>query len=295
MYFIKQMRFFSFFLFSVVTSLKFTPPTFSDVKYANLSESNVLDIYIPKTENPKGTLIFVHGGAFDFGTQKQTLILPSMERALIEGYIYVSIDYRKSNETHFPGHLGDVKSAVRFLKANKEKYGLKGNFTILGDSAGGYLALMTALTPEIEFLNGDNKENIEYDSLVDKLVVFYPVVDLLRMDEDAIQVGITPNFSEKDSFLSRFLGKPVQEDKNYTLQSYWKTYINKLHKVDAFVIVGSKDEVIPYLQSIHLSQDFYSVINDKEIRYRLIEGAGHADPKFYQKENLDLVFDFIKT
>ena len=50
-------------------------------------------------------------------------------------------------EVQFPDPLIDVKSAVRFLRANADRLGIDpAKIAVIGDFAGGYLAAMTGAT-----------------------------------------------------------------------------------------------------------------------------------------------------
>ncbi|MDE6202371.1 MAG: alpha/beta hydrolase, partial [Lachnospiraceae bacterium] len=149
-----------------------------NVAYADISESQTCDIYKPEGEGPFPVIVLVHGGGFLFGDQRMELILPVIETGVERGYAVVSVDYRKSAEAVFPAALADVKAAVRFVRANAETYGFDPeHIAVWGESAGAYLSLMTALTPEVEELNGDVAENTDYSSSVAALVDFYGPVE----------------------------------------------------------------------------------------------------------------------
>ena len=155
--------------------------------YGQLSPFQILDFYPAKqTDHLSPLIILVHGGAFAFGDQKMPYLLPIIDQAHQAGFAVASIDYRKSDEAIFPGALADTKAAVRYLKAHANHYHLDpDSFTIWGESAGGYLALMTALTPNVNVLNGDMPDYMDQSSQVANLVCFYPPVDFFQ-DERAI-------------------------------------------------------------------------------------------------------------
>ena len=59
------------------------------------------------------------------------------------GYVVASINYRVAPTATFPQPLEDVKSAIRYLKANADKFGIDARRVgIVGGSAGGYLSAM---------------------------------------------------------------------------------------------------------------------------------------------------------
>lgn len=50
-----------------------------------------------------------------------------------------SVNYRLAQEAAFPAAVEDCKAAVRYLRANADKYGYKADqITVFGESAGGY-------------------------------------------------------------------------------------------------------------------------------------------------------------
>ena len=107
----------------------------SDIAYANQSETQKLDIYLPeKGSGPFPVIISIHGGAFLGGDK----IAAAAEMAGLErGYALVRVNYRLYREARFPAPVYDVKAAVRFIKANAESYYLDSDrIAVWGDSAG---------------------------------------------------------------------------------------------------------------------------------------------------------------
>mgnify|MGYP000249532493 FL=1 len=76
-------------------------------------------------------------------------------------------DYRLVSQSIFPACIHDVKGVVRFLKANGEKYNIDPDrIGALGNSAGGCLASMLALSANCRELEGEVGGNLEYDSSI---------------------------------------------------------------------------------------------------------------------------------
>lgn len=88
-----------------------------DIPYAELSEAQRLDIYIPDKESIDfPVIIYIHGGAFMSGDKSKKL--NSKLESLQRGYALVSMNYRLSGESKFPAQIHDVKAAIRWLRAN---------------------------------------------------------------------------------------------------------------------------------------------------------------------------------
>jgi alpha/beta hydrolase fold len=71
------------------------------------------------------------------------------------GYAAASIDYRSSNEAHFPAQIEDVKTAVRWLRAHAATYGYNPDaMTAVGDSAGVQLVALLGASEGVAALEG---------------------------------------------------------------------------------------------------------------------------------------------
>lgn len=269
------------------------------VSYASNSDAQVMDIYLP--ENATGAdpvIVVVHGGGFMFGDQMMDIIQPVIEAGVANGYVVASVDYRKSSEASFPAALSDVKAAVRYLRANAETYGIDADkVAIWGESAGAYLSLMTALTPEVEDLNGDVTDNLEQSSAVTALVDFYGPVEFYTMDAEYEALGIEgTTYSSEDSFESAFVGQAIGEDEETTYQTWWYTYVDQLPEdftLSAWVQVGDSDTSAPYTQSQNFAEKLAEVLGEDSVTFGIIEGAEHEDDLFYTDDNLAQVFAFL--
>jgi len=82
-----------------------------------------LDLYLPRAEKKLPLIIYVHGGAWLAGSKEFNV--PS--GYLAEGYAVASINYRLSQHALFPAQIEDCKAAVRWLRANAEKYNIDAN------------------------------------------------------------------------------------------------------------------------------------------------------------------------
>ena len=271
---------------------------YSDIPYAGDSSAQVLDVYLPEAEGTYPVIVVVHGGGFKFGDEGMNIIKPIFA-ATERGYAVVSIDYRKSGEAPFPAALADTKAAVRWVRANADFYGFDAeNIAIWGESAGAYLSLMTALTPEVSELNGDVDENLEYSSAVQALVDFYGPVDFWELDADAVSVGIDASFGKAGSFESDFVGQAVGADEEFTRKTWWGTYTEQLpadFALKAWIQVGNADHRVPYPQSENFAAELAPVIGEENVTFGIIDGADHEDSAFYTEDNLAAVYAFLDS
>lgn len=115
-----------------------------------------LKLNLARPINGKGpfpALIFLFGWGYAKGIKG--VWTEELQEAAKRGYVAAAIDYRLTNvkdesgqsKYSFPAQLHDAKCAVRWLRANAEKYKIDVNrIGAMGFSAGGNLALMLGLT-----------------------------------------------------------------------------------------------------------------------------------------------------
>lgn len=283
----------------VEAPVKTTNATYADVAYASNSDSQVCDIYLPEEEGTHPVIIVYHGGGFMFGDQGMEIIQPIIESAVDHGYAVVSADYRKASEDIFPAAVSDAKAVVRFVKANAGEYGFDTeHIAVWGESAGAYLAAMTALTPGVETLDGDVTDNADQDEIVTALVDFYGPIEFYTMDDEYKEMGQDENaVHTKGSFESAFLGMDdMSSDKDVVYASYWESYEDAVPTdLVAWIQAGTGDVQVPNIQSQNFAERLSAVIGENNVEFSLIEGAGHEDDKFYTDENLDQVFEFLDS
>ena len=107
-----------------------------------------LDIYAPPpSASPPPIVLYVHGGGWDSGDSRHALPFTDFPRALAslaaQGYVVASINYRPSQQAHFPAALQDVKAAIRWMRGHASEYGADPTrLAVWGMSAGAQLAAM---------------------------------------------------------------------------------------------------------------------------------------------------------
>ena len=121
----------------------------------------LLDLYLPAPgARPSSAVVWIHGGAFLTGSR---MLLPDLlvrgrlfERVPEAGIALAAIDYRLSGEAPFPAQLHDVKAAIRWLRARSTELGIDpARIGVWGESAGGHLAAMAALTGDVAEIEGE--------------------------------------------------------------------------------------------------------------------------------------------
>jgi acetyl esterase/lipase len=122
---------------------------FPDIEYKKAQgQSLKLDVIaIEPLSQPRPTLLFIHGGGWVNGNKNETTLaaLPF----LAHGMNTVNIDYRLANQSHAPASVEDCRCALRWIYRHAKEYGFDtSKIVVAGESAGGHLALMTAMLQE---------------------------------------------------------------------------------------------------------------------------------------------------
>ena len=99
-----------------------------------------LRIYTPDGPGPFPVIVFIHGGGWVLYLPKH-YDAPCSHICTGASCIVVSVDYRRSPETKFPGPLDDCKAAFHWIREHAHEIGGDpSKIIIAGDSAGGNLA-----------------------------------------------------------------------------------------------------------------------------------------------------------
>ncbi|MEE4453090.1 alpha/beta hydrolase [Novosphingobium resinovorum] len=120
-----------------------------------------LDLYLPKTrKGPLPVIVLIHGGGWIFGDTRHEGAFADLPKVLAEiaaqGFGVASVEYRFGSEAPFPAALKDVKTAIRWLRANAAEFGLDaGHFVTWGGSAGGQLSAIAATNCGVAALEPD--------------------------------------------------------------------------------------------------------------------------------------------
>jgi len=242
-----------------------------DISYVRQGHARQkLDLYLPNKDvsGKRSLIIYIHGGAFAFGTKKTELIPKHLLRD--KGYAIASLDYRLSGDEVFPAALTDCKAAVRWLRAHAGDYKLDPDrFVAWGESAGGHLAAMLGTTGmTVEFDVGDH---LEVSSNVQGVVDYYGPTDFLQMDEHAppgSQQHNPPNSPE-----SKFIGGAITEHPEKVKRANPITYISP-NTPPFFVAHGTDDHLVPF----HQSELLVAALEEagRTVVFHRVDGADHV-------------------
>ena len=111
------------------------------------NHENKLDLYLPaNASGPVPVLMMIHGGGWVAGTKESQLLraMPYLEM----GWAVANVTYRLVQVSRAPAAVEDCLCALQWIARNAENYNFDlSRIVTTGNSAGGHLALTTAMVP----------------------------------------------------------------------------------------------------------------------------------------------------
>lgn len=239
-----------------------------------------LDIQVPATAGRKPLVVYITGGGFVMADK--TANLDQRTYVADQGYVVASIQYRTtaSDGATYKDGVADVKSAVRYLRAHADQFGIDaGEVAVWGQSAGGYLAAMTGTT------NGDKQYDtggdLDQSSEVQCVVDEFGPADLSELAADYDTAAQKANYTAGNSAAQWVYGpgteKSVAEHTSQVAAADPATHITS--KTPPFVLFhGSSDHLVSPSQTLSLHNSLRAKGIDST-RY-VLAGADHGDLSF---------------
>jgi acetyl esterase/lipase len=136
-----------------------------------------LDLAMPaEGTGPFPAIVCIHGGAWRAGRRQD--VGNTTQELAAAGCVAVTVEYRLTPDSKFPAQIEDCKAAVRWLRANAQRYHINPErIGAIGTSAGGHLACLLGLTKKTDGLEG-NGGNPDQSSAVQAVVSFSGPTDL---------------------------------------------------------------------------------------------------------------------
>jgi len=137
-----------------------------------------LDLTLPAATQPgdkRPVVLQIHGGAWVIGDKRQQG-QPLLNHLATQGWVCVNANYRLSPGATFPDHLVDCKRALAWSAEHVADFGGDPDYVcVTGNSAGGHLAAMVALTAN----QPRYQPGFEHvDTSIKAAVPFYGIYDL---------------------------------------------------------------------------------------------------------------------
>ncbi len=238
-----------------------------DIRYNLSGRPLLLDIYYPP--NYRGErlpcVVWIHGGGLTNPklTKDYDIVRWGAATSALNGFIAVSVDYRLVTEAPLPAAIEDCSTAIRFLKANADKFHInRFKIGVVGESSGGYLSAFMIFSGDTDkFKTNDWKD---WSDKVACGVIWYGYTKHPKTEFDVLDY-ITPD------------DPPV------------------------LIIHGQKDKVVPLQNAYNIEKKCKE--NKLDVGLVVIKNADHGffdvngkfeDYKKHTEEALKLTNDFFK-
>jgi acetyl esterase/lipase len=228
-------------LFQTVPKVPFRKVTYVTYDDASLT----LDYYRSVVSGERPCIVVIHGGSWVSGDSEQ---LPELNYHLARaGYHVAAITYRLAPRWKCPAPIEDTAAALRYLRNHADELNIDiNNFVLLGRSAGGQIALLTAYTIQQLGIKG--------------VINFYGPADMIW----GYKVPTNPLVLDSRATQSRYIGGDYNEvPKKYAASSPIE-FVNKdtvptliLHgTIDPMVLSGHAERLAAKLQQHGVSHYF---------------------------------------
>lgn len=233
-----------------------------------------MNVIYPKTEKRTyPCIIWICGGGWS--QMDKGVHTPYLADLARRGFVVASAEYRLAHEASFPGALIDIKAAIRYLRAHARRYSINTEkFGVMGESAGGYLTAMTAVTNSIEFEKG---AYLDFSSGVQAACPWYMPCDIAGFIKNS---GLRLPFFDGD----------MDGDEQYKRNINPANHIT--NQAPPFLILhGDADETVPLSEG----EMFYEALTAQgaDARMIILENEGHGGPQFVQRPLWDIIAGFF--
>ena len=252
-----------------------------DLQYvAGGHERNRLDLYLPeKADGRLPVVVWIHGGAWMAGNKDDCPAVPFVA----EGCAVASVNYRLSQHAVFPAQIEDCKAAIRWLRANADKYHLDPDrIGVWGASAGGHLVALLGTTAGVKEWDRHGG-NLDQSSRVQCVLDWFGPTELATMN---------PEGTPPDPAVGQLIGGLAKENKEKARKASPLTYVDK-NAAPFLIMHGDKDAIVPLRQSELLAEALKKA--GVEVKLQVVKGNGHGGPGFTSPENLRLIEAFSRN
>lgn len=225
--------------------------TIRDISYINDNKrEHLFDIHFPIKEVDNGkTIIDIHGGGYMYGYKENNYYF--CQEFAKKGYKVFSVNYSLSNsKINVIDVMNELVTAINFIVENKDEFNIDiNNIYIMGDSAGGHLALLLALVINYKEVRESLNISFKHKFNIKKVITSSPVYDYSSLCEQMRKTATK-------RALKFLVGKEALYDKNYPLICCPRTWMNKIKDINFDIFVSTCKEDFLKSHSLMLKEDF---------------------------------------
>lgn len=240
-----------------------------------------MDVFEPQVPNKCGLIFLVNGGWLSSkATPLMVTIRPEDYHPFLErGYTMFAVVTSSQPRFAISEQMEDVHRAVRFIRANASKFGVRPDrLGILGASSGGQLTLSVATQGRVG--KADSTDPIDRESsAVQAAVCFFPPTDFLNYGGPSLSgVGEGPMAPLREAFGPRAVSEEGRKALGRELSPIY--HVTK-ELPPTLIVHGDADEVVPLQQSESFVQTARRV-GARNIELIIRKGKGHGWGDFWK-------------
>lgn len=231
---------------------------FRNVTYLEFDKRKLkLDICRPDYNHESGNpaVLLIHGGGWASGSKEH--LVPMSQRLAEKGFVTAAVEYRLSPEAKYPAGIKDLKTAVKWMKANCNRYNIDTNkIAVIGCSAGATLASILGTTTGVkDFESEDNYK--QYSAKVHAVINMDGILDFTHPAESC-----KDTIPGKLSAGTRWFGQTYNDNPDVWKEASPVNYVDK--NTPPFLFVNSS------LDRFHAGREiFISKLNSHGIYYEV--------------------------
>jgi acetyl esterase/lipase len=229
-------------------------------------------VFRPADRGPHPALIAVHGGGWRLQPKGNYARLGPWLAA--QGYVVFAATYRLARPglPSYPGAVADVRSAVRYVRANAAALDVDPTrIGIMGDSSGGHLAALVALCGDTP-LPGEAAADNAFPDVPAAVKVAVPICGIFDLARQWRHDQLT---RFRDHIVESFLGASLVDDRRIYFDASPLSYVTTdRSKVDFLVAWGTADDTVPPGEQ---SEPFVEALKQAgfHVRTAALPGANH--------------------
>lgn len=222
--------------FKMFTGININAVEYKTIPYKKLIDGTELtfDYYPSSSKTLSPTVIVIHGGSWALGDSKQ---LPDLNSYLANrGLNVASINYRLAPAYKNPAPIEDTRTAIDYITRNYLSLNADtSDFVLLGRSAGGQIALLSAYTFN--------------DPRIKGVISFYAPADMVW----GAQMKTNKWVLDVDKVLSDYIGGPYKSIPDKYVASSPFEFVTA-HSTPTLLIHGKIDAMVSYYHTVHMEE-----------------------------------------